>query len=245
MTDPAGTEARAPWRATVLTLFPELFPGPLAASLAGEALQRGLWALDTVAIREFGHWPAPGRRRYAGRRRRRHGHARGRRGRSHRRRQRPQPAGAAPLSVAPRRAAHPGHGARAGGGPRRAPAGRPLRGHRRARHRGARPARGLDRRLRAVGRRAGGHGADRRGGAAAAGRGRPGRLARRGELRGRPARVPPLHPPARMGGPPDPRRPALRRPQAHRRSGAAREAERLTAERRPDLLRARPAKRDE
>ncbi len=54
MTDPASTEARAPWRATVLTLFPELFPGPLAASLAGEALQRGLWTLDTVAIREFG-----------------------------------------------------------------------------------------------------------------------------------------------------------------------------------------------
>ena len=54
MTDPAGTEARAPWRATVLTLFPELFPGPLGASLAGEALRQGLWALDTVAIREFG-----------------------------------------------------------------------------------------------------------------------------------------------------------------------------------------------
>ena len=43
-----------PWRATVVTLFPELFPGPLAASLAGEALKQGLWALDTVAIREFG-----------------------------------------------------------------------------------------------------------------------------------------------------------------------------------------------
>ena len=54
MTDPASTEARAPWRATVLTLFPELFPGPLGASLAGEALRQGLWALDTVAIREFG-----------------------------------------------------------------------------------------------------------------------------------------------------------------------------------------------
>jgi tRNA (guanine37-N1)-methyltransferase len=45
---------RPPWRATVLTLFPELFPGPLAASLAGEALRQGLWALDTVSIREFG-----------------------------------------------------------------------------------------------------------------------------------------------------------------------------------------------
>jgi tRNA (guanine37-N1)-methyltransferase len=38
----------------VLTLFPELFPGPLSASLAGDALKRGLWALDTVDIRAFG-----------------------------------------------------------------------------------------------------------------------------------------------------------------------------------------------
>src|SRR5262245_39996286 len=45
---------RPPWRACVLTLFPELFPGPLSASLAGEALTRGLWALGTVDIREFG-----------------------------------------------------------------------------------------------------------------------------------------------------------------------------------------------
>jgi len=44
----------APWRATVVTLHPELFPGPLAASLAGEALQRGVWALDAVGIRQFG-----------------------------------------------------------------------------------------------------------------------------------------------------------------------------------------------
>lgn len=43
-----------PWRAVVITLFPELFPGPLGASLAGEALEQGLWALDTVALREFG-----------------------------------------------------------------------------------------------------------------------------------------------------------------------------------------------
>jgi tRNA (guanine37-N1)-methyltransferase len=44
----------APWRATVVTLHPELFPGPLAASLAGEALQRGVWALEAVDIRQFG-----------------------------------------------------------------------------------------------------------------------------------------------------------------------------------------------
>jgi tRNA (guanine37-N1)-methyltransferase len=38
----------------VLTLFPELFPGPLAASLAGRALAVGLWSLESVALREFG-----------------------------------------------------------------------------------------------------------------------------------------------------------------------------------------------
>jgi tRNA (guanine37-N1)-methyltransferase len=39
------------WRATVLTIFPEMFPGPLGASLAGKALISGLWGLDTVDIR--------------------------------------------------------------------------------------------------------------------------------------------------------------------------------------------------
>ena len=39
------------WRATVLTLFPEMFPGPLGVSLAGKALASGLWALDAVDIR--------------------------------------------------------------------------------------------------------------------------------------------------------------------------------------------------
>ncbi|MBV9237244.1 MAG: tRNA (guanosine(37)-N1)-methyltransferase TrmD [Xanthobacteraceae bacterium] len=39
------------WRATVLTLFPDLFPGPLGASLAGKALAAKLWALDAVDIR--------------------------------------------------------------------------------------------------------------------------------------------------------------------------------------------------
>jgi tRNA (guanine37-N1)-methyltransferase len=38
----------------VLTLFPELFPGPLAASLAGDALRGGLWSLQPVDIRTFG-----------------------------------------------------------------------------------------------------------------------------------------------------------------------------------------------
>ena len=39
------------WRASVLTIFPEMFPGPLAASLAGKALTSGLWSLDTHDIR--------------------------------------------------------------------------------------------------------------------------------------------------------------------------------------------------
>jgi tRNA (guanine37-N1)-methyltransferase len=37
-----------------VTLFPELFPGPLGASLAGDALKRGVWRLKTVALRDFG-----------------------------------------------------------------------------------------------------------------------------------------------------------------------------------------------
>jgi tRNA (guanine37-N1)-methyltransferase len=40
------------WRATVLTIFPEMFPGPLGASLAGKASGR-LWLLDAVDIRDF------------------------------------------------------------------------------------------------------------------------------------------------------------------------------------------------
>ncbi|HEY6259282.1 MAG TPA: tRNA (guanosine(37)-N1)-methyltransferase TrmD [Xanthobacteraceae bacterium] len=39
------------WRATVLTLFPDMFPGPLGVSLAGKALAAGIWGLDTVDIR--------------------------------------------------------------------------------------------------------------------------------------------------------------------------------------------------
>lgn len=41
------------WRATVLTLFPEMFPGPLGQSLAGKALADGKWALATIDIRDF------------------------------------------------------------------------------------------------------------------------------------------------------------------------------------------------
>ncbi|MEX1205177.1 MAG: tRNA (guanosine(37)-N1)-methyltransferase TrmD, partial [Dongiaceae bacterium] len=43
----------AAWRVKVLTLFPEMFPGPLGLSLAGKALAAGIWALETVDIRDF------------------------------------------------------------------------------------------------------------------------------------------------------------------------------------------------
>ncbi|PWS36438.1 tRNA (guanosine(37)-N1)-methyltransferase TrmD [Falsiroseomonas bella] len=41
------------WRASVLTLFPEMFPGPLGLSLAGKALRDGRWALEALDIRGF------------------------------------------------------------------------------------------------------------------------------------------------------------------------------------------------
>jgi tRNA (guanine37-N1)-methyltransferase len=41
------------WRATILTLFPEMFPGPLGLSLAGKALTEGKWALKVLDIRNF------------------------------------------------------------------------------------------------------------------------------------------------------------------------------------------------
>ena len=43
------------WRASVLTLFPAMFPGPLGQSLAGRALETGVWALDVTNIRDFAH----------------------------------------------------------------------------------------------------------------------------------------------------------------------------------------------
>lgn len=42
------------WRVQILTLFPDLFPGPLAASIVGAALERQTWSLATIDIREFG-----------------------------------------------------------------------------------------------------------------------------------------------------------------------------------------------
>ena len=41
------------WRATALTIFPEMFPGPLGESLAGKALKEGVWQLEAIDIRRF------------------------------------------------------------------------------------------------------------------------------------------------------------------------------------------------
>ena len=43
----------APWTAKVLTIFPDMLPGALAHSLVGQALDNGIWSLDTVNIRNF------------------------------------------------------------------------------------------------------------------------------------------------------------------------------------------------
>jgi len=42
------------FHATILTIFPEMFPGPLAYSLAGSAIKKGIWSINTVNIRDFG-----------------------------------------------------------------------------------------------------------------------------------------------------------------------------------------------
>jgi tRNA (guanine37-N1)-methyltransferase len=41
------------FRASVLTLYPDMFPGPLGASLAGRALDDGIWSLEATNIRDF------------------------------------------------------------------------------------------------------------------------------------------------------------------------------------------------
>lgn len=45
---------RPPWRVRIVTLYPELFPGPLAASVVGVARDAGVWSLDTFDLRTFG-----------------------------------------------------------------------------------------------------------------------------------------------------------------------------------------------
>ncbi|MFQ5533669.1 MAG: tRNA (guanosine(37)-N1)-methyltransferase TrmD [Sphingomonadales bacterium] len=52
--DQKRTAAGEPtWTARVITLFPEMFPGPLGHSVAGRALETGVWALKTVHLRDF------------------------------------------------------------------------------------------------------------------------------------------------------------------------------------------------
>lgn len=41
------------WKARIITLFPEMFPGPLQYSLAGKGLSDGVWSLETTQIRDF------------------------------------------------------------------------------------------------------------------------------------------------------------------------------------------------
>ncbi len=48
-----GDRISPPWTVRLVTLFPEMFPGPLGHSLAGKALERGDWRLETVDIRAF------------------------------------------------------------------------------------------------------------------------------------------------------------------------------------------------
>lgn len=43
------------FQALAITLFPDMFPGPLGFSLAGKALEKGIWSLDTIDIRAHGH----------------------------------------------------------------------------------------------------------------------------------------------------------------------------------------------
>jgi tRNA (guanine37-N1)-methyltransferase len=52
MTASFSSQDGPPWQATILTLFPEMFPGPLGISLAGKALASGLWSLEARDIRD-------------------------------------------------------------------------------------------------------------------------------------------------------------------------------------------------
>ena len=47
-------ELASAWRAQLITLFPQVFPGVLGESLTGKALQDGIWQLETINLREFG-----------------------------------------------------------------------------------------------------------------------------------------------------------------------------------------------
>ena len=216
------TPEAKPWRATVLTLFPEMFPGPLGVSLAGKALASGLWALEARDIRDS----ATDRHRSVD----------------------DTPAGGGPgmvlradvLAAAidaaecsragppapPDEPAGSAIDPVAGRGTRRRarPADRlrPVRGRRPAGHRGPRARGGFDRRLRAVGRRNRRHGADRRLRPAAAGGDGKARFRGRGELFRRTTGIPAIYPPAGVRGPADPGNPDFRRPRQGRGLAAGR-----------------------
>ncbi len=53
--DESGAKSDPVWRARVLTLFPEMFPGALGHSLTGKALEKRIWTLETLDIRSFAH----------------------------------------------------------------------------------------------------------------------------------------------------------------------------------------------
>ena len=159
------------WRATILTLFPEMFPGPLGLSLAGDALARGaVGAGDAQHSRARDRAPSR-RRRHARRRRPRHGHARRCAGGRDRRGVARRRSAPAPADEPARRAADAGSACATS---RRGPGAIILCGRFEGVDErvidGARARGGLDRRLRALGRRDRGAGAHRRLRAAAAGR---------------------------------------------------------------------------
>lgn len=52
---PPALPPALPWNARILTLFPAMFPGPLGQSLAGKALEKGLWSLDVHDIRDHAY----------------------------------------------------------------------------------------------------------------------------------------------------------------------------------------------
>lgn len=52
---PSGKPSKKPWKATVLTLFPDAFPGVLGASIIGSALKDEKWCLESIDIRDFSY----------------------------------------------------------------------------------------------------------------------------------------------------------------------------------------------
>ena len=186
----------APWTARVLTLFPEMFPGPLGHSLLGRALEHGLWRLDVRDIRDAAtdrhrtvdDTPAGGG---AGMVMRADVAAAA------------LDAAAAPwpvLYLSPRGAPlHPGPRPRPRRRSRRHPALRPVRRHRRARPRRAADRGGQSRRFRDDRRRDRRDGLDRRHGSAYRRRSRERLFDGGGILRRRAVGVSAIHPPDRLG----------------------------------------------